>query len=112
MRKYQIQLHNFENLENGNISLKMLQTSQYWYYQIPNTLDFNPGSVVIYDINDVDKQPLFVLFPDGRIQTWNNNYILKYDNYQDFIKLQLIHKNTSWVIAEVVYALNGWYIIE
>ncbi|MGB2110415.1 MAG: hypothetical protein ACPHY8_00290 [Patescibacteria group bacterium] len=75
-------------------------------------MDYNPGSLVIYDSSDEQKQPLFVVFPDGRIQTLNNNYVLEYDNYEDFIKIRLVDTRSNIDIAEVVYALNGGYIIE
>ena len=105
-------VENFENVSDGNIWVKFLNTAKYGYQLIPNTLDYNPGSLVIYDSSDEQKQPLFVVFPDGRIQTLNNNYVLEYDNYEDFIKIRLVDTRSNIDIAEVVYALNGGYIIE
>jgi len=70
-------------------------------------LDYNPGSLVIYDSSDEQKQPLFVVFPDGRIQTLNSNYVLEYDSYENFIKIRLVDARNNINIAELIYALNG-----
>ena len=105
-------VENFTNVSDGNIWVKFLNTAKYGYQLIPNTLDYNPGSLVIYDSSDKQKQPLFVVFPDGRIQTLNSNYVLEYDSYENFIKIRLVDARNNINIAELIYALNGWYIIE
>jgi len=105
-------VENFSDIIVWDIAVKFSNTSKYWYQQIPNTLDYNPWSIVIYDILDNSKNPLFVIFPDGRIQTLNESYTLEYDSYDNYIKLRLMDTNKANQVAEVVYALNGGYVIE
>jgi hypothetical protein len=37
--------------------------------------------MIVYDVNDKTKTPLFTLFKDGRIVTKNSSYILEYATF-------------------------------
>jgi hypothetical protein len=74
-----ILVNNQETNSDSAIDLDFLHKSKYNYYIIPLGASINPGALVIYRNNNAQKQPLFILFADGRIQAWNDNYSLKYD---------------------------------
>jgi hypothetical protein len=47
-------------------------------YAIPLNVPQNAGDMIIYDVNDKTKTPLFTLFKDGRIVTKSTLYTIEY----------------------------------
>jgi len=105
-------LDDFNNLQNSWIYVKFLNTTNYNYYVTPENISYNPWSLVIYRINDDNKEPLFIIFNDWRINTLNSNYLLKYDYYKDYVVIKLFDKNFSRDVASVLYKVDSDYIIK
>jgi hypothetical protein len=73
---------------------------------IPETVSYNPGSLVIYRNSDVHKEPLFIIYKDGRIDTINGNYKLEYSHESDYIILRLVDAHFAKTVAEVMYKVQ------
>jgi hypothetical protein len=82
-------------------------SENYGYYTIPETVSYNPGAFIIYRTADKNKEPLFILYPDGRIDTLNQYYKLEYSNYNESIVLKLIDKHYNKEIAQVLFNIDG-----
>lgn len=105
-------LDNFDNVNSSWVYVKFLNTTNYNYYITPENVSYNPWSLVIYRINDDNKEPLFIIFNDWRINTLNSNYLLKYDYYKDYVVIKLFDKNFSREVASVLYKVDSDYIIK
>jgi len=104
-----------ENFELGDkhwLFVKFLDKSTYNYYLIPETVSYNPGSLVIYRNSDVHKEPLFIIYKDGRIDTINGNYKLEYSHESDYIILRLVDAHFAKTVAEVMYKVQWEYIMQ
>jgi hypothetical protein len=102
----------FNNILDTGIYVNFTDTEKYGFYSIPETVSYNPWTFVIYRTGDINKEPLFVLYPDGRIDTLNEFYTLDYSSYNDFIVLKLIDKHFNKEIAQVLFHIDGWYIMK
>lgn len=102
---------NFEWIEDTWVYVQFL-SNNYNYYIIPDTVWYNPWSMAVYRITDLNKEPLFTIFRDGRINTINWNYWLKYDYYDNYVVLKLFDKHFNREVASVLYKVNSDYIIK
>jgi hypothetical protein len=103
---------NFSNELADWIYIKFINKTNYNFFTTPNSIQYNPSSFSIYRLTDVDKNPLFSLFTDWRINTLNKFYTLKYSTFWDFIVIKLLDKHYNREIAEVLYKINWDYIME
>lgn len=94
------------------IYLNFENKSNYNYYSIPENAPYNPWSVSIYRISDLDKQPLFTIFKDWRIYITDNRYWLEYESYENYVVIKLIDKNLNKEVANVMYIIEAEYIIK
>ena len=87
--------------------------SDYNFIKIPTGVGFNPWAIIIYKIADTGKEPLFTLYPDGRIDTLNDFYEIQYDTYQDnYIVFNLVNKHFNTQIARILFQIDGDYIVQ
>jgi hypothetical protein len=103
---------NFDNVSKNGMYMKFTDTQDYGYYQIPETVSYNPWAVVIYRLSDINKEALFIIFPDGKIETVNDYYGLEYNFENDNIILSLIDKYYSKEISKILFSIDGWYIMK
>jgi hypothetical protein len=102
----------FEGIEDKWIYFKFTNMNTLNYYSVPETLTYNPGSISIYRDADVNKENLFTVFNDWRINTINSNYNLEYASYDDYIVIKLIDNIFSREIWRVLYKIDAEYIIK
>jgi hypothetical protein len=108
-------VNNFDNIKDKGIYFKFSDYSHYSYYKIPLWLDYNPGALSIYRNTSTNKEALFTIFNDWRINTINDNdFSIKYDFYWDNIVLKLYDKNNFWKreIGRVLFKSNSEYIMQ
>ena len=105
-------VENFDNVETQGMYMKFTNTQDYGYYQIPETVSYNPWALVIYRLSDINKEPLFIVYPDGKIETINNNYSLEYNYENEYIILNLIDKHYNIEISQLLFSIDGWYIMK
>ncbi|MCP4522835.1 MAG: hypothetical protein GY828_01315, partial [Candidatus Gracilibacteria bacterium] len=102
----------FSDITDSGIYMQFTDTENYGFYTIPETVDFNPGALIIHKKDDTKKVPLFLLYPDGRIETLNDLYKLEYDTYNDYIVVNLINKHTNTQVAKTLFYIDGGYIMR
>ena len=102
----------FDSIENSWVYFKLINTPNYWYYTLPENVSYNPWSLVVYNINDTTKNPIFTIFNDGRINTKNSNYILKYNYFNNYVVIYLYDKIFGRDIWSVLYKVDSDYIIK
>ena len=105
-------VENFDNVKNQGMYMKFTNSQDFAYYQIPETVSYNPWALIIYRLNDINKEALFIIYPDGKIETMNNNYSLEYNYENDYIILNLIDKNSNKEISQLLFSIDGWYIMK
>ena len=108
-------VNNFEEVIDKWIYFKFSDYTNYSYYTIPLWLDYNPWALSIYRNTSIDKEALFTLFTDWRINTINDNdFSLKYDFYWENIVLKLYDKNDFWnrEIGRILFKTESEYIMK
>ena len=108
-------VNNFEEVNGRWIYFKFTDLNHYSYYTIPEWLDYNPGALSIYRNTNPDKQALFTIFTDWRINTINDDdFKIKYDFYWDNIVLKLYDKNDFWnrEIWRILFVADSEYIMK
>lgn len=105
-------VESFDNISNQGIYMKFTNLNDYGYYKIPETVSYNPWAFVIYKLSDLNKEPLFIIFPDGKINTLNDSYVLEYNFENDYIVLNLIDTNNDIEISQLLFSIDGWYILK
>jgi len=103
---------NFDLIKWSWVYVQFLNQTNYNYYTLPENVSYNPWSLSIYRIADDNKEPLFTIFNDGRINTINTNYSLKYDYFENYVVIKLYDKNFSREVASVLYKVDSDYIIK
>ncbi|MDA7494830.1 hypothetical protein N8455_00650, partial [Candidatus Gracilibacteria bacterium] len=102
----------FTGIEESGIYLDFTNTQYFGYYTIPETVSYNPGAFVIYRNDDPSKEALFIILPDGKIETLNEYYKLEYSDRNKYITLSLIDKYNDTQIAELLFKIDGGYIMK
>jgi hypothetical protein len=105
-------VENFNNTLDSWIYVQFLNLSNYSYLLVPENVSYNPWSLAIFRSGVDTNEELFVIFNDGRINTLNENYTLKYDTYWDYVMLKLVDKHFNREIANVLYKVKSEYIIQ
>ncbi|MCP4523251.1 MAG: hypothetical protein GY828_03460, partial [Candidatus Gracilibacteria bacterium] len=105
-------VESFDTIADPGIYVQFSNSEIYGFYNIPETVTYNPGAVIIHKLQDTQKTPLFILYPDGRIETLNDFYKLEYDTYNEFISVKLINKNSNTEVAKVLFYIDGGYIMR
>ena len=109
----QVKLVNgFEEISDPWVYINLNDWYNYSYYKIPEWVNYNPWSLVIYDINDINKKPLFTIFKDWRINTIDNKFKLEYSNYWDYIIFKLMDEKLNNHVADVLFKVEGDYVIQ
>jgi hypothetical protein len=52
------------------------------------------------------------VFPDGRINTLNQNYSLSYNTFGDYVILVLTDKHFGREVARVLYKVDSEYVVR
>lgn len=103
---------NFDSIKDSWVYVQFINKINYSFYILPENIPNNPWTLSIYRNNDVNKESLFTIFNDWRINTLNNNYYLKYDYYDDYVVFMLVDKNFNRDIASVLFKVDSDYIIK
>jgi len=101
-----------KDIDEEGMYLHLSNTTSYGYYSLPSTAPYSPWAVVIYRNSSTLREPLFTLYPDGRIETLNDFYDLEYRYDAHHTILRLIDRNFDREVAEVIYHLWDWYILD
>ena len=103
---------NFSNTPSKWIYFKLL-SDDFDYYKLPDIVNYNPWSLVIYRKTDTEKLPLFAITKDSRMKILNSNfYKIEYSNYEDYILIKLIDKHFNKTIWELLFKIDNSYIIN
>lgn len=84
--------------------------NNYSTYSIPITATYNPWAIVIYSNTDVNKEPLFIIYRDWRIETKDNNYTLSLEEQNKHFVYVLKYNNN--VVAKVLLQVEDNYILN
>jgi hypothetical protein len=87
------------------VSVADLDSSIYWVTQIPDNAEFSPWAIIIYYL-DTPWEALFTIQRDGNISVKDENYVLSYGTYEDYIVLSLVDLLEEKVAWEVL--INWW----
>lgn len=82
------------------------------YYQIPLGVTQNPWDLFIYSSTDINKERLFTLFKDGRINTQNELYYLEYDSYDKYVVYNLRKAGMDDIIGKVMIIPEKNFILR
>ncbi|MDR0771890.1 MAG: hypothetical protein LBF15_02310 [Candidatus Peribacteria bacterium] len=55
---------------------------------------------------------MFIVFPDGRINTLNQNYYLSYSTFEDYVVLILTDRHFGREVARVLYKVDADYVVR
>lgn len=105
-------LTDFALRDTPGIYILFSDTTNYNYYEIPNGASYNPGSIGIYRNTDVQKGPLFIIHPDGRIDTANDFYDIEYITVGDTIGFALKDRNFNREVARVLYDVSSSFVMQ
>ncbi len=105
-----VNIDDYSEIKNEWIYVKIFDKKKYNFYILPENIEYNPWSLVIYNPLIKNKSPLIIIFKDWRIKL-NNNYKLSYSSYWDYISLKILNKNSK-IIASVIYYVEWDYIIN
>ncbi len=107
------EVDNFKDIDTEWIYVKIDNYSDYYYYQLPLTVPYNPWVISIYSASDLNKTALFSIFPDWKIYTKDDNYKLEYSNYWDNIVFKLYDSKKDIYVWEVLMKVFEWnYIVK
>ncbi len=98
--------------ENPWMYLRLLDQEEYSIARVPLGVSYNPGSMMIFRWNDTRSQPVMTVFQDGRVHTRTEEYELLYRNVEDQISLILVNKETGLNVAQLIYSIDGSYILR
>lgn len=102
-------MDNFEIFEEG-IGLYLKKVESVGYYKIPQWAKYSAWTVVIHKKWD-PLEKYFTIFPDGRIDYNNDNFIIEYSYKKENILLILKNKNNKKV-GELLYNINWSYLMK
>ncbi len=105
-------IDDLNNVSDNWMYVRMIDNSDFNYYQIPTWVEHNPGAFVIHSKTDESKTSIISLFPDGRIKWSNEFYPLVYKENWDYIVLSIIDDASKKEIAEVLYKINWSYLMK
>lgn len=102
--------NNFENIDNSNwVYLKFTNNFNYWHYILPENIWNNPWVFVWFRENDINKTPLFKIYPDWRLEIPDNFKI----NYKEFKNYIVLNISENWKnIFEILYKIDADYVIN
>jgi hypothetical protein len=106
------EVNNFKDINTEWIYVKV-DSEDYYYYQLPLTVPYNPWVISIYSTSDKNKIALFSIFPDWKIYTKDNNYKLEYGTYLDNIVFKLYDSKKDKYVWEVLMkTVDSNYIVK
>ncbi len=105
-------VEDFSWISQNWIYVQFLDKSNYNFDIIPAWANYNPGDMIIYLSSDSNKEAIFTIFKDWRINWLNDNYSLNYDYYDNYVVLKLIDNQRNVEIASVLYKVESDFIIN
>jgi hypothetical protein len=79
-----------ESWDTPWVYFKLNNQNSFGIYKIPTTAVYDKGSVVVYSNSNVNKDPLFKIYRDWRIEVLNKAYKLKLSTYKWFVTYKLM----------------------
>jgi len=98
--------------EEHGVYISVLEQENFSSFRVPLSAPYNPWSISIYRTSSEDKLAVMTVMPDGRIIIDENRYNLVYREKDWFVALMLVQRWTGSEIAQVIYKLDGSYIIR
>lgn len=92
--------------------VKLHNNSNYKYSTIPMNVSENGWSLIIYRVWESEKEELFVIFKDWKINSQNDNYTLEYDSFDNYVVISLIDKLFKRKVAEILYKVNSDFVVQ
>ena len=92
--------------------MKFTNKTNYNYYSIPETSKYNPWAISIYRFWSLDKEELFTIFKDWRINTVNENYKLEYDSFWEYVVIKLIDAHFNREVWKLLFIVESEYIMQ
>ena len=99
-------------LEDKWIYFQFTNKTNYNYYSIPETSKYNPWAISIYRFWSLDKEELFTIFKDWRINTVNENYKLEYDSFWEYVVIKLIDAHFNREVWKLLFIVESEYIMQ
>ena len=102
---------NFNWIEDNWLYIK-LTSSDFDYYTIPDSAEYNPWSLAIYRNTDINKYALFAILPDSRIKIINERYKLEYSHLDEYIVIKFIDIYNNYEIWQLLLNIDNSYVIR
>lgn len=103
---------NFDDVKDRWIYYLPTNQANYWYYTIPETLDYNPWALSIYRLSDLAKNELFTIFNDWRINNLNEFYDIQYIANEKNWYFRLIDTRFNREIWKLMFILDSDYLMR
>ena len=100
----------FDNIEADWIYVKFINRTFYNSYILSDATTYDAWSLFIYRNTDNDKEALFTIFKDGRVNTKDSSYSLEYFSHGDNIWYKLMDNNIE--VAELLFKIEWEYVIK
>ncbi len=92
--------------------MNLRDQERYNLFQVPLSVSYNPGSIIVYQNTDPAKTPLMTVFRDGRVTIRESDMRLEYTSRDGHVVLVLTEVATGNQVAELEYFVDGSYIIR
>ena len=92
--------------------LRFIDSENYGYYKLPLWVPYNAGAVVLHRIEDEAKTPLYTLFRDGKIDTLDTRFELRYNSFEESVVIELYDSTIDKVVWEVLIKVDANYILN
>jgi len=100
----------FKDIKENGLYMDLINKNNYSFYKMSDSISYNPWVIIIYANNDSTKNPLAVIFKDGRIKL-DSNYNLEYSELGDNVILNI--KSKTWdIVSRVLYKIENTYLIK
>ncbi|MCT4617445.1 MAG: taxilin [Candidatus Gracilibacteria bacterium] len=103
-------INNLDTGANPGAYLELVDQNNYSTYSILSTAKYNPGAVAIYRNTDDKKEPLFIIYRDGRIERKNALYSINVEELDKHFVYKLSYRNNE--VARVLFKVEDNYVIN
>lgn len=100
----------FESLDFNWIYLKLSNNFDYGNYILPENILNNPWVFVWHNKKDLNKKPIFMIYPDWRLDI-PNDFKIDYSDYKDFVVLKISDKNWN-NLFDILYKIDADYVVN
>jgi hypothetical protein len=105
-------VENFDSLDTEGTYFRLIDQELYQSYRVPQGAEINPGSISVYQNTDAEKRAIMTIFEDGRVNIDETAYKLIYRSYGEYVSLVLVDVQSGFEIAQILYRIEGSYILK